>query len=230
MLRAPDLIRKFTMDDLHSQIVPFDWNSQWEPSLQERRSLALMLGRELRAHGGISRNFVKSFAERDPIDLYLVALMFGYGDFNIRWPLQVQSISPPFEQDRITKIITTVQTNGSEAGWHELMTYSKIDGLGYAFGTKVLWAAGFECASTRKPLILDDNVNYALSFILGSEKWPYSYSKNASDYLTYIDLAEQWAADSTWNSENNSELVEYALFSLGKSLRRTTSHDAERDS
>jgi len=230
MERAPELIRQFTVGELNTHIVRFSWNEQWRPALSKYPKLSLLLGREIRAVGGVSRDFVKAFADKDPVELYIVSLIFGYGDYNIRWPLQVQSITPPFDRDRITKIVSAVQNQGASAGWYELMTNSKIEGLGYAFGTKLLWAAGYVRITSRRPLILDDNVSYALNYILGPEKWPYEYQKSVDDYLTYLDIAEKWASDSTWQQDESSELVEYALFKMGKALRRNSTRDAERDS
>jgi hypothetical protein len=41
----------------------------------------------------------------------------------------------------------------------------------------------------------------------------YEYA-NGKNYLRYLDLAEEWAADTTWNG--SPDAVEFALFSEAK--------------
>lgn len=97
----------------------------------------------------------------------------------------------------------------------------RIFGLSYAFGTKLLYFAGYTsgCPGPR-PLVLDANVLSALHdagtgiLALGGVQ--------SADYLRYLELAESWAADPTWE-EGTPEIVEYGLFARGRELNEVVS-------
>jgi hypothetical protein len=87
-----------------------------------------------------------------------------------------------------------------------------VQGLGPAYGTKVLYFMGYDDTSeSSQPLILDQYVSIAINRLCGTE-WP-SGDWTVEQYADYIDLAHRWAK--TWGTE--PDVVERVLFAVGKS-------------
>ena len=147
-------------------------------------------------NGSIRREFVHSYSDRDAVELFYVTMAWGFGATNVRWPGQQAILNDP-PRSKIEGIVKAVRTDGAEAGWRALYGHHRITGLGYAFGTKLLYFAGYTsgCAEPR-PLILDANVLSALhdsgtGILASGGVW-------CADYVAYLQLASQWAADPAW--------------------------------
>ena len=139
-------------------------------------------------------------------------MAWGFGTGHVHYPAQVEMLANPLPVTKIQAIISAVQAQGAAAGWDAMMRTSKIPGLGYGFGTKVLYFAGYGRVNNGpQPLILDSKVSSSLANVAGF-KWNSSYDKKASDYMAYLNLAAQWAQDPTWQN-GSEEAVEFALFS-----------------
>jgi len=175
---------------------------------------------EIEANGGISRRFVKSFADGDIEELFIASMMFGFGDSTFPYPDLMSILVPPLPRAELEAIRFACQSNGPGAGWNAMMGDHHVHGMGYAFGTKFLWAAGYDSPFAPHPLILDSNVLRALSSILGSDKWRPEMQPSLRDYENYLDLAAAWSLDQTWMDHPEPELVEFSLFEYGKILKR----------
>jgi hypothetical protein len=223
-MKPPAHIRKTTSSDRDEQPARWRLNENWKVILDHHPQLRVALEAEVAedgaGQGSIRRRFVHNYANGDPVELFLIVMAWGFASTNARWPKQANMLlNPP--RDRIKKIVEATQKNGAEAGWRALFEQrTHVEGLGAAFGTKLLYFAGFRSDSKPRPLTLDWNVRIALldsgvGICSHPELW-------RSDYMDYLELAEDWAAQiSTPGNEIESDVVEYALFNRGSCLLDT---------
>jgi hypothetical protein len=212
----PPYLLSLTQTDLDGQPVRWRKTSKWTTCLAKYPALVDALVDESAQNGGrLRRQFVHAYASADPVELFLAAMAWGLGTKGARWRgHQTILASPP--RDEISAIVDVVRSKGAEAGWTALMKTHKIPGLGYAFGTKLLYFAGYTAGLPGlKPLILDANVLAALhdasTGILASDGvW-------RADYLAYLELAGEWSREPAWPA-GTPELVEYGLFARGQEL------------
>jgi hypothetical protein len=113
--------------------------------------------------GNIRRAFAHSYAKRDPVERFYVAMAWGFGATNVRWPAQQVVLKDPPRRN-IEGIVDAVRTDGAMAGWQALFGEHRIVGLSYAFGTELLYFAGYtsECPGPR-PLVLDANGRHSMT-------------------------------------------------------------------
>lgn len=216
-MKPPLYVRKTTASDRDGQPARWTETKKWESILIGHAALRQALTDEVEDRASIRREFVHGYADKDPVELFLATMAWGFGSTNARWPKQSSMLSSP-PRRRIQAIVKAVQKDGAEAGWRALFAEkTKVSGLGYAFGTKLLYFAGYKFTQTQRPLILDWNDKIALldsgaGVCVHPEMW-------RSDYLDYIDLAEDWAKQITASgNEIESDVVEYALFERGRQL------------
>jgi hypothetical protein len=205
----PPFLLGYSRWDVIDQTSPWRNAGIWPAALANHPNLLAELQAEVTAHGGIRRVFVHQRALSDPVELFLAAMAWGFGT-NVRFPLQRQMLTPPHASGAIAAIVDATQQGGAIAGWDALLVTNRVPGLEMAFGTKLLYFAGYSVDSPGpRPLILDARVRTSL-VSLGTAMPAPPQQVTRDDYLQYLEDAAQWAGDPRWNE--SPEVVEYALF------------------
>jgi hypothetical protein len=215
---VPDFVRACSQADVDDQEVIWSWKDPWPAAFGNHPRLRDELDAEVSKHGRIRREFVFGHAGRDPAELILLVMAWGFGRTTVRWPGQRRLLTQelPGSKAKVAEIIRRTREDGASEGWSAFRTDQHIHGLGPAFGTKLLYFAGYRYPSRPRPLVLDENVRRALNDPQTGLSETITY-RHAS-YMRYLGLAEAWAADQTWGG--SPEIVEFALFRHGKKRRR----------
>lgn len=158
------------------------------------------------------------FAQRDPVDLFLAAMAWGYGTNGYGSWRTAQIVNPEGHNheaaigDMVDAYRRAWDPDEPEAllrAWES--GAGKIRGLGPAFASKVAYFALYEPDKATGPLIADRNTTWSV-WALG-DIWDSRYS--AAQYGAYVTWCERWALKLGRHSHD----VERALFSLGPAIR-----------
>jgi hypothetical protein len=212
----PSGLLAYSRADVANQRVPLSLDA-WAPVLESVPQLAVALGEELEMHGGIRRPFVHDRAGGDPVELFLAAMTWGFGTTTYGPARVNRMMSDPGFERNVAAIIADVRTQGAGPGWTSLLLTHKIHGLGMAYGTKLLYFAGYEADQPGpRPLVLDQFVRAALvhfgaPIVARGTIW-------RDNYINYLTLAERWASDRSWGVA--PDVVEFGLFDLGKAMSK----------
>ncbi|MFW3122964.1 hypothetical protein MMAG44476_34811 [Mycolicibacterium mageritense DSM 44476 = CIP 104973] len=208
---VPQAVRRYTAKNVQGQ------RNRWIPE----RWVGVFAGHEeahadLAAHvqqaGGIARSFLHAQSQRDPVDLFLMTMAWGYQPKDYGPQRTAAVLGREGAADSIAAIVELTRNKGAAAGWNALLNTHKITGFGMSFGTKLLYYAGYTTEQRPRPLVLDERVRAALA-VTAPGTVPATGLVRKADYLRYLELAEQWADDPLWQQE--PDVVEYALFAHG---------------
>jgi hypothetical protein len=95
--------------------------------------------------------------------LFLAAMAWGFGTTNVRWPRQAAMLVGQDNEPKLAEIIRQVRENGAGDGWSSLWGDNHVDGFGAAFGTKLLYFAGYRGKLRPRPLVKVAAVRRALT-------------------------------------------------------------------
>jgi hypothetical protein len=208
----PDYVLKCSNADVEKQCIP--WNpSAWQTVFAGHETLYGALTEHVDLEGGIKRSFIHKMAPGDPLDLFLATMAWGssprgYG------PARTQAIlGQRGAAEKLATIVSITREHGALDGWTALLRDHHVSGLGMAFGTKLLYFAGYKLEYRPRPLILDALVRKSLQTAAPGTV-PGSGTIWRADYEKYLMLAEEWASEVSWEQE--PDVVEYALLKEAK--------------
>jgi len=215
---VPEFVRACHQADVDSQHVRWRLTPFWRRVLRDHPALRADLEAEVGRHETIRRSFVKD--REDPVELFLAAMAWGGVWRSAQVALLNTGIRAAETRARIAEIVRVTREQGAGEGWSSLyLKQTEVPGLRAAFGTKLLYFAGYDRAPGSPPLILDANVMRALAdarspaapVFRGCRPWHREW------YERYLRLTAAWASDPSWGE--TPEVAEYALFRQGQTLR-----------
>lgn len=205
---VPAAIRRYTVAAMEAQRVKWI-PSRWKDTFVGHETAYKALEAHSETAGGIARSFIHEQAAGDPVDLFLMAMAWGYKPKDYGPTRTLRILQHNGAEEKIAAIVNATRSEGAAAGWSALLGAHKIKGLNMAFGTKLLYFAGYTTEHRPRPLILDKRVRTALQTVAPGTV-PSKGKVWKEDYLGYLELAESWANDPLWRQE--ADVVEYGLF------------------
>ena len=93
----PAFVRSCTQTDVANQRIKWSGDKEpWPEAFRHHADLRVELEQEIREHGGLSREFVFSHTDGDPVRLFLIAMAWGFGRTTVRWPYQRRMLTAGF--------------------------------------------------------------------------------------------------------------------------------------
>lgn len=209
---VPQPIREYRALDVAAQRVKWV-PERWIDTFTGYEAIREELVANSEMASGIPRQFIHDRSAGDPVELFLMAMAWGYSPKDYG-PARTRAVlNQDGAADKIGAIVAATRSGGAAAGWHALLNTDKINGLNMSFGTKLLYFAGYTTGHRPRPLVLDERVRAALNRPdIAPGTVPPTGLVRQADYVRYLELAEEWAADPTWRQE--PDVVEYGLFSF----------------
>lgn len=165
----------------------------------------------------ITRHQVFELRDNDPRQLFLAAMIWGYG-------------TTGYGASRVAKIIRKnantlndylkgqVQAARSrpEESWSSFRNEHRLKWFGPAFASKFAYFVAFESSDSElRPLIVDINTSWVMWDLVKLQRTV----ELKSTYVQYVDMAHRWAEEQGWRADE----VEWALFELGKTVEKRKS-------
>lgn len=208
MTSIPNALHQYNSVDVASHRVQFNPEA-WRTTFVDHEEALTLLAHHAHTEGGITRAYIHQRAYTDPFELFLISMVWGYGKVGYG-PRRINDIlNQVGAAEKIHAIVEATRNDGPAAGWNALLNTHRISGLDMSFGTKLLYFAGYTTDHRPRPLILDNVVRTALQNAAPGTV-PATGLVHRDDYLRFLQLAEEWAADPQWNTE--PDVIEYALF------------------
>ncbi|MEU2261358.1 hypothetical protein ABZ557_13975 [Streptomyces sp. NPDC019645] len=211
-------------EDVLGQAIPFD-PDRWLPLLPaanwwpEELDACERIGRWPR----VDRRTVFEIARRSDIaegrrHLLVAALVWGTGTKaqSVTRRARIFAESPERDIEAcLATVLDVLRDEGAVAAYSAFRNGQRIQFLGPAFFTKVLYFAGYESpAGVHRPLILDSVVSRALrSTSADGITWP-GHGWTTEKYAQYLSVVHEHAEA----ADTLPDQVEAALFSFGKLL------------
>jgi hypothetical protein len=202
------------------------WNGQtwvdaapWSEKVRERlRALCDGLDDHSRNDGWrlICRTNVFARAD-DPLDLFLAAIAWGFGNRGYGWRRTADIIDGAAEM-RVRRAVEDLRDAATNCGYAGVWLawsrdgIAKLSGLDTAFASKLAYFACFDRTEGRGPLIADLNTAWALWALTGI----WDSRKSAGLYREYVEWAERKAHGLDCRPDD----IERALFAVGPDIRR----------
>jgi hypothetical protein len=219
-------IANVTPNDVDTQRIdwaPYAWKAHWLRERLPRPEVLDELAEHYWSARTIKRRYLYDLAARsDAQALLICVLAWGWGA-DLRGPgkahealtRQTGSMAPTtVAQD----IVSQLQTGGVEAGFSASFLSTgggRIAKVGVSYATKFLHFSGYRGEKRPRPCIYDRNVNRALKNEPTRPETPppWRYVRS-TQYASYCKWCEEVATQET----TTPAVVEYALFSEGRSL------------
>jgi hypothetical protein len=195
------------------------WQKHWHDHELPQSHVLDEIQKEYTAHGTIARSFVFSYQHRDPVELFIAVMAWGLGPDG-RGPARAGTIlNGPGAAEIIKAVVDSVRQGGAAAGYSAYFFGARLPQLNIAFGTKLLYFAGYQETPRPRPLIYDNLVATAVIRLPGAPLLPSLAEQGVrvsyKAYERYCRWAEQTASD----YRTDPAVVEWALFSLGREIR-----------
>jgi hypothetical protein len=195
---------------------PDAWKRHWRQSKLPGSHVLDELETEYLRQRTIRRSFIlDTYQDRPAIELLVATRAWGSGPDN-RGPAQASRIlTQPHAAAKIEDTVSTARTDGAAAAYSAYYARNKLEGLGVAFVTKLLYFAAYCSPHRPRPLIYDSLVAAAAARFPTAPLLPAMPSSlTTTGYQRYCT----WAEDLAEQQQTEPAAIEWSLFTLGADI------------
>jgi hypothetical protein len=196
---------------------PDAWRRHWHENGLPGSHVLDELEAEYSSQGTIRRKFIlDACQDRPAIELFIATRAWGSGPDN-RGPAKAGGIlSEPDASAKIEDTVIAVRKDGAADAYRVYFARNKIENLGVAFVTKLLYFAGYRSPHRPRPLIYDSLVAAAAARLPSAPLLPaIPGSLTTSGYERYC----AWTEDLAVKHQTEPAVIEWSLFTLGAAIR-----------
>lgn len=140
MTSIPNALHQFNSIDIASHRVQFNPEA-WRTTFVDHEEALTLLAHHAHTEGGITRAYIHKRAATDPLELFLISMVWGYGKIGYG-PRRINDIlNQVGAAEKIHAVVEATRNDGPAAGWNALLNTHRIGGLDMSFGTKLLYFA-----------------------------------------------------------------------------------------